>query len=220
VISLRGLSRTFVTPAGRFDAIRGVDLDVHDGEFVAIVGRSGSGKTTLMNLIAGLDRPTAGSVTVAGRGLHELGHDQLASWRGRNVGIVFQFFQLLPTLSVAENVMLAMDLAGGVPARERPARAASLLERVGIAEQAEKLPAMLSGGQQQRVAIARALANDPPLLLADEPTGNLDSTTSADIFALFGSLARQGRTVVVVTHEREATTGVSRTVALADGALA
>jgi putative ABC transport system ATP-binding protein len=173
-----------------------------------------------MNLIAGLDRPTAGSVTVAGRGLHELGHDQLASWRGRNVGIVFQFFQLLPTLSVAENVMLAMDLAGGVPARERPARTASLLERVGIAEQAEKLPAMLSGGQQQRVAIARALANDPPLLLADEPTGNLDSATSADIFALFGSLARQGRTVVVVTHEREATTGVSRTVALADGALA
>ena len=220
MISVRGLSRTFVTPAGRFDAIRSVDLDVGEGEFVAIVGRSGSGKTTLLNLIAGLDRPTAGRVTVAGRGLHELGHDQLATWRGRSVGIVFQFFQLLPTLSVAENVMLAMDLAGGVPARERPARAAALLERVGVADQAGKLPATLSGGQQQRVAIARALANDPPLLVADEPTGNLDSATSALIFELFGSLVRQGRTVVVVTHEREATTGVTRTVTLADGAIA
>ena len=220
MISLRGLSRTFVTPAGRFDAISAVDLDVRAGEFVAIVGRSGSGKTTLLNLIAGLDRPTGGSVTVAGRGLHELGHDQLATWRGRNVGIVFQFFQLLPTLSVAENVLLAMDLAGSVPARERPPRAAALLERVGVADQAGKLPATLSGGQQQRVAIARALANDPPLLLADEPTGNLDSTTSADIFGLFGSLVRQGKTVVVVTHEREGTTGVTRTVTLADGALA
>jgi len=220
VISLRGLSRTFVTPAGRFDAVRGIDLEVGAGEFVAIVGRSGSGKTTLLNLIAGLDRPSAGSVTVAGRGLGELGHDQLASWRGRNVGIVFQFFQLLPTLSVAENVLLAMDLAGSVPARERPARAAALLERVGVADQAEKLPDTLSGGQQQRVAIARALANDPPLLLADEPTGNLDSGTSADIFALFGSLVSQGKTVVVVTHERDAMTGVTRSVTLSDGALA
>ena len=220
MISLRGLSRTFVTPAGRFDAVRGIDLEVGAGEFVAIVGRSGSGKTTLLNLIAGLDRPSAGSVTVAGRGLGELGHDQLASWRGRNVGIVFQFFQLLPTLSVAENVLLAMDLAGSVPARERPARAAALLERVGVADQAEKLPDTLSGGQQQRVAIARALANDPPLLLADEPTGNLDSGTSADIFALFGSLVSQGKTVVVVTHERDAMTGVTRSVTLSDGALA
>jgi putative ABC transport system ATP-binding protein len=209
-----------VTPAGRFDALSGVDLDVDPGEFVAIVGRSGSGKTTLMNLIAGLDRPSAGSVTVAGRGLHELGHDALATWRGRNVGIVFQFFQLLPTLSVAENVMLPMDFAGSVPPRVRAARAAALLERVGVADQAAKLPATLSGGQQQRVAIARALANDPPLLLADEPTGNLDSATSAEVFALFGSLAREGKTVVVVTHERDGASGVSRSVTLADGALA
>jgi putative ABC transport system ATP-binding protein len=220
VITLRGLSRTFVTPAGRFDALRGIDLDVVAGEFVAIVGRSGSGKTTLLNLVAGLDRPTAGSVTVGGRGIHGLGHDALATWRGRGVGIVFQFFQLLPTLSVAENVMLPMDFSGSVPARDRAARARALLERVGVADQAGKLPAMLSGGQQQRVAIARALANDPPLLLADEPTGNLDSATSADIFELFGSLARQGKTVVVVTHERDAATGVTRTVTLADGALA
>ena len=220
MISLRGLRRTFATPAGRFDALTGIDLDVSAGEFVAVVGRSGSGKTTLLNLIAGLDHPSSGSVTVAGRGIHELDHDQLAAWRGRSVGIVFQFFQLLPTLSVAENVMLPMDLAGSVPARERAARAAALLESVGVADQAGKLPAMLSGGQQQRVAIARALANDPPLLLADEPTGNLDSATSAEVFALFASLARQGKTVVVVTHERDATTGVTRTVTLADGALA
>ncbi|HXS83334.1 MAG TPA: ABC transporter ATP-binding protein [Methylomirabilota bacterium] len=220
MISVRGLRRTFVTPAGRFDALTGIDLDVAAGEFVAVVGRSGSGKTTLLNLIAGLDQPSSGSVTVAGRGIHELDHDQLAAWRGKHVGIVFQFFQLLPTLSVAENVMLPMDLASQVPARDRAARAAALLERVGVADQAGKLPAMLSGGQQQRVAIARALANDPPLLLADEPTGNLDSATSQEVFALFGSLAHEGKTVVVVTHERDASTGVTRTVTLADGALA
>jgi putative ABC transport system ATP-binding protein len=220
VISLRDLRRSYVTPAGRFEALSGISLDVAAGEFVAIVGRSGSGKTTLLNMLAGIDRPTSGRVHVAGRELNDLSNDALASWRGRNVGIVFQFFQLLPTLSVSENVMLPMDLANAVPRAERTSRAARLLDRVGVADQADKLPATLSGGQQQRVAIARALANDPPLLLADEPTGNLDSATGADVFALFGSLAAEGKTVVVVTHERDSITGVRRTVALADGALA
>jgi putative ABC transport system ATP-binding protein len=220
VISIRDLKRTYETPAGAFDALRGITLDVASGEFVAIVGRSGSGKSTLLNMLAGIDRPSSGSVEVAGQGLHTLGHDALATWRGRNVGIVFQFFQLLPTLSAIENVMMPMDLAGRLPARERESRAANLLARVGVADQADKLPATLSGGQQQRVAIARALANDPPLLLADEPTGNLDSATSAEIFALFGELAAEGKTVVVVTHERDASTGVRRTVTLTDGKVA
>jgi len=219
LISLRSLSKTFTSPAGSFVALRGVDLEVRAGEFVGIVGRSGSGKSTLLNLIAGLDQPSGGTVTVSGRGLHDLGHDQLAAWRGRHVGVVFQFFQLLPTLTVAENVMLPMDFCNTVPARERRTRAESLLERVGIVAQADKLPAALSGGEQQRAAIARALANDPPLLLADEPTGNLDSVTSGEVFALLASLASAGKTVVMVTHEREALTGVRRTVTLSDGAV-
>jgi putative ABC transport system ATP-binding protein len=219
VISLRGLSKTFTTPAGSFPALRGIDLEVGAGEFVGIVGRSGSGKSTLLNLIAGLDRPSGGTVTVSGCDLSGLGHDRLAAWRGRSVGVVFQFFQLLPTLTVAENVMLPMDFCNTVPPRERRARAASLLEQVGIGAQADKLPATLSGGEQQRAAIARALANDPPLLLADEPTGNLDSVTSADVFALLASFAASGRTVVMVTHERETLTGVRRTVTLSDGAV-
>ena len=217
MISLRGLSKTFTTPAGSFPALRGIDLDVGPGEFVGIVGRSGSGKSTLLNLIGGLDRPSGGSVTVSGLHLNELGHDRLAAWRGRTVGVVFQFFQLLPTLTVAENVMLPMDFCHTVPPRARRARAESLLERVGIGVQADKLPASLSGGEQQRAAIARALANDPPLLLADEPTGNLDSMTSADVFALLASFAAAGRTVVMVTHERDTLTGVHRTVTLSDG---
>jgi putative ABC transport system ATP-binding protein len=220
VISLRDLTKTFTTPAGTFRALRGISLDVAPGEFVAIVGRSGSGKSTLLNLVAGLDPPTTGSVTVGGHAIHALGPEKLAAWRGRHVGIVFQFFQLLPTLTAAENVMLPMDFCNTFPARERRARAEALLERVGVADQADKLPATLSGGQQQRVAIARALANDPPLLLADEPTGNLDSATSAAVFELLGSLAATGRTVVVVTHERDSFTGVGRTLTLADGAVA
>jgi putative ABC transport system ATP-binding protein len=187
---------------------------------VAVVGRSGSGKSTLLNLVAGIDRPTSGTVAVGGTGLHDLSHDRLATWRGRTVGVVFQFFQLLPTLTAAENVMLPMDFSGAFPARERRRRALDLLDRVGVRDQADKLPATLSGGQQQRVAIARALANDPPLIVADEPTGNLDSETSAAIFALFGALARDGKTVVIVTHEREAVSGAGRTVTIADGRVA
>ena len=217
MIALRSLTKTFQTPAGAFLALRGIDLDIKSGEFVAVVGRSGSGKSTLLNMVAGIDRPTLGSIQVGGASLHELDHDRLASWRGRAVGIVFQFFQLLPTLTAAENVMLPMDFAGTLPAADRRRRALELLARVNVPEQADKLPATLSGGQQQRVAIARALANDPPLILADEPTGNLDSATGADIFALLGELSAAGKTVVVVTHERDALNGGARVVTLADG---
>jgi putative ABC transport system ATP-binding protein len=220
MIMLRNVTRTYQTPAGGFAALRGIDLDIPAGEFAAVVGRSGSGKSTLLNLVAGIDRPTTGDVTVGGTAVHALGHERLAAWRGRAVGIVFQFFQLLPTLTAAENVMLPMDFCGAVPARGRRRRALDLLARVGVPEQADKLPATLSGGQQQRVAIARALANDPPLILADEPTGNLDTETSASIFRLLAELARDGKTIVVVTHEREAVSGAVRTVTLADGRVA
>ena len=184
---------------------------------MAVVGRSGSGKSTLLNMVAGIDRPSSGSVSVGGTSIQGLSHDRLAVWRGRSVGIVFQFFQLLPTLTAVENVMLPMDFAGTYPAAERRRRALELLARVDVPEQADKLPATLSGGQQQRVAIARALANDPPLILADEPTGNLDSATGADIFTLLAELSAAGKTVVVVTHERGALNGGARIVTLADG---
>jgi putative ABC transport system ATP-binding protein len=220
MITLRGVTKTFDTPAGSFAALRGIDLDIKNGEFVAVVGKSGSGKSTLLNMIAGLDRPSTGIVSVAGAPLAELNHDRLAAWRGKNVGVVFQFFQLLPTLTALENVMLPMDFSGAIPAGERETRARALLARVGVGDQAAKLPATLSGGQQQRVAIARALANDPPLLVADEPTGNLDSQTSAEIFALFGGLVADGKTLVVVTHERDTVSGASRTLTLADGCVA
>jgi putative ABC transport system ATP-binding protein len=215
MISLRGLSKTYVTPAGAFSALQSIDLDIDAGEFVVVVGKSGSGKSTLLNLVGGIDRPTSGTVTVGGTAITGLAHDRLAAWRGRTVGFVFQFFQLLPTLTVIENVLLPMDFCGAWPEARRHGRALELLERVGIREQADKLPSTLSGGQQQRAAIARALANDPPLLLADEPTGNLDSATGAAIFDLFAALAREGKTIVVVTHERE--TAVTRTVRLQDG---
>lgn len=198
-------------------ALCGIDLSIEPGEFVAVVGRSGSGKSTLLNLLAGIDRPSAGKIHIAGTAVHDLRESRLAAWRGRTIGLVFQFFQLLPTLTVAENVMLPMDFCDTFPARTRRQRALALLDRVGIAEQADKLPASLSGGQQQRAAIARALANDPPVLLADEPTGNLDSQTGDAVLGLFGDLAAEGRTVVMVTHERDVTRYVSRQITLADG---
>ena len=217
MITLRDVTKSYETPAGRFTALHKVDLDVRPGEFVAVVGRSGSGKSTLLNMVAGIDRPSAGAVTVGGASLSELGSNQLASWRGRTVGVVFQFFQLLPTLTVLENVLLPMDFCGVIPGSQRRARALELLRRVDVPEQADKLPAALSGGQQQRVAIARALANDPPLLLADEPTGNLDSATTDAVLAVFAELVARGKTVVMVTHERDVSRFASRTIALADG---
>lgn len=217
LVELRGVTKTYAVGAGQFVALKGVDLRAKAGEFVAVVGKSGSGKSTLLNVLSGIDRATSGEVFIAGTSVHSLNQNQVAIWRGQHVGVVFQFFQLLPTLTVVENVMLPMDFCNTFPARERKARALELLEQVGVAAQAHKLPALLSGGEQQRTAIARALANNPPLLLADEPTGNLDSHTADATLQLFKDLAASGKTVVMVTHERDVTKWVSRTVTLADG---
>jgi putative ABC transport system ATP-binding protein len=220
VITATDVVKSYPMPQGEFTALDGISLEVASGEFVAVVGRSGSGKTTLLNLLAGIDRPTSGTLRVAGAELGGLSEAGLATWRGRSIGLVFQFFQLLPTLTVAENVMLPMDFAGTIPAARRRERAMHWLERVGVADQAGKLPSTLSGGQQQRAAIARALANDPPLLLADEPTGNLDSATSASVLELFAGLHAEGRTIVVVTHEREVRAVAKREITLRDGQIA
>jgi putative ABC transport system ATP-binding protein len=217
VIQVSDVVKAYPLGAGEFVAINHLSIDIAQGEFVAVVGRSGSGKTTLLNLLAGIDRPTAGTVRVAGADLGSLSESRLAAWRGRNVGLVFQFFQLLPTLTVMENVLLPMDFAKTIPVGERRDRAQHLLERVGVGDQADKLPATLSGGQQQRAAIARALANDPPILLADEPTGNLDSATADAVLELFADLNGDGRTIVVVTHERDIRAIVGREVTLVDG---
>ena len=216
-IEVHDAVKTYPVAGGGFTAIDRISLTVAEGEFAAIVGRSGSGKTTLLNLLAGIDRPTSGSVRVAGADLGSLSESGLAAWRGRKVGLVFQFFQLLPTLTVAENTMLPMDFARKIPVEERRERAQRLLERVGVGDQADKMPAALSGGQQQRAAIARALANDPPILLADEPTGNLDSATADAVLELFAELNDDGQTIVVVTHERDIRSIVRREVTLIDG---
>ncbi len=219
IVDLRDVTKTYETPSGPLRALARVSCRVGAGELVGVVGRSGSGKSTLLNVVAGIDRPTSGEVWVAGTAVHELPESRLAAWRGRGVGVVFQFFQLLPTLTVAENVALPMDFCDTYPVRERRARALSLLERVGIADQADKLPLALSGGQQQRAAIARALANDPRLIVADEPTGNLDSHTRESVWELFGELAAEGKTVVVVTHDEQVTRWARRVIHLADGVL-
>ncbi|MBL0170306.1 MAG: ABC transporter ATP-binding protein [Gemmatimonadaceae bacterium] len=219
LLSLRGVSRQYDTPAGPFTALDDVSLSIKAGEFVAVVGESGSGKSTLLSLLAGIDRPTHGEVIIDGTPVHALAEHELSPWRGRAVGIVFQFFQLLPTLTAAENVMLPMDFCGTFAPRARRARAESLLDRLGVADQCDKLPSTLSGGQQQRVAVARALANAPALLLADEPTGNLDSRTSDAMLAILAQLARDGQTIVMVTHEHRAIQHATRVLTLADGRL-
>ncbi len=217
LINLRGVTKAYEVAAGKFLALKGIDMQVNAGEFVAVVGKSGSGKSTLINMITGIDYPSSGEVLVASTAVHTLNQEQLAVWRGKNIGIVFQFFQLLPTLTVAENVVLPMDFCNMYPGRERRERAITLLEKVGIAEQADKLPADLSGGQQQRAAIARALANDPLIVVADEPTGNLDSQTSEAVMQLFADLAAEGKTVVMVTHERDLSRYFTRSIILSDG---
>jgi len=217
VIQVSDVVKTYPLTAGEVVAVDHLSLDIAHGEFVAVIGRSGSGKTTLLNLLAGIDRPTSGTVRVAGANLGSLSESGLAAWRGQNVGLVFQFFQLLPTLTVVENVLLPMDFAKTIPIGERRDRAQHLLDRVGIGDQADKLPATLSGGQQQRAAIARALANDPPILLADEPTGNLDSATAEAVLELFAELHADGQTIVVVTHERDIRSIAGRQVTLQDG---
>jgi putative ABC transport system ATP-binding protein len=217
IIALRDVSKTYPGSAGDFTALADVSLTIDPGEFVVVVGQSGSGKSTLLGLLAGIDRPTRGEVVVGGTAVHSLSESAMSRWRGRSVGIVFQFFQLLPTLTVAENVMLPMDFCAAWPVRERRPRALTLLDRLGVADQADKLPATLSGGQQQRVAVARAMANAPAVLLADEPTGNLDSRTSDAMLELFAGLVGEGQTLVMVTHERGAARFASRVVTLADG---
>ena len=213
LIDLRNVTKEY----GTFVALRGIHFRVDEGEFVAVVGKSGSGKSTLLNILAGIDFPTSGEVIMNGLPVHRMNQNQVAVWRGKHVGVVFQFFQLLPTLTVIENVMLPMDFCETYPNRERKGRASRLLEQFGIADQANKLPAALSGGQQQRAAMARALANDPPIIVADEPTGNLDSQTAAAVLQLFQNLAANGKTIVMVTHERDISDLVTRAVTLSDG---
>ena len=219
MISLNDVNKTYETPAGQFSALTNIDLEIQPGQFVGVVGKSGSGKSTLLNMVAGIDRPSSGSIAVAGTTIHQLSENKLAAWRGRNVGFVFQFFQLLPTLTAAENVIMPMDFSKSVPPRERRKRALALLDRVGVGPHADKLPATLSGGEQQRVAIARALANDPPLVLADEPTGNLDSVTATAILDLFRDMANRGTTVVIATHEADIARVIDRRIEISDGVI-
>ena len=217
LIELRKVVKNYETAAGPFPALKGIDLKIDTGEFVSVVGRSGSGKSTLINMVAGIDRPTAGEVLIGDTAVHTLSEGQLAVWRGRTIGVVFQFFQLLPTLTVIENVMLPMDFRHMYSRRERRERAMHLLEQVEMARHAHKLPSAVSGGEQQRVAIARALANDPPILAADEPTGNLDSKTAESVFRLFENQIEQGKTILMVTHDRDLAKRATRILMLSDG---
>ena len=219
LIELRDVVKAYETGAGAVTVLKDITLQVRRGEFVSVVGPSGSGKSTLLNMITGIDRPTSGEVIVDGQAVHALSENELARWRGRHVGVVFQFFQLLPTLTILENVMLPMDFCGVYRRRERRERAMELLDQVGLADHVHKLPSALSGGEQQRAAIARALANDPPLIVADEPTGNLDSATAAEVFALFERLAAQGKTLLIVTHDRDLSGRAERVVHLLDGCI-
>jgi putative ABC transport system ATP-binding protein len=217
VVEVKNVVKSFPVGDGEVTILKGLSFDVNDGEFVSIVGPSGNGKSTLLNMITGIDRPTGGEVIVTGKEVHNMSENKLAIWRGENVGIIFQFFQMLPALSLLQNVILPMDFARKYTPKERRERAMHLLEIVGLDDQAHKLPSMVSGGQQQRAAIARALANDPPLLVADEPTGNLDSRTAADVFDLFNSLIEQGKTMLMVTHDKELAKQVPRVVEITDG---
>jgi putative ABC transport system ATP-binding protein len=217
LIRLTEVVKTYDTGEIPFTALRGINLDVGEGEFIGLIGKSGSGKTTLINMITGIDRPSSGTVMIDGTPVHKLNENQLAVWRGKTIGVVFQFFQLLPTLTVIENVMLPMDFCNMFTPAERPKRALHLLDQVEMADQAYKLPSALSGGQQQRVAIARALANDPPILAADEPTGNLDSKTADAVFTLMEQLVSDGKTIIMVTHDNDIAQRVRRSLHVSDG---
>lgn len=217
MIDMRGVEKLYKTAVGDYRALTDVDLQIQAGEFVSIIGKSGSGKTTLLNMITGIDRPSNGEVWVNGTGVHGLNENQMARWRGKNLGVVFQFFQLLPMISVIENIMLPMDFCRMYTPIERRKRAMDLLELVELADHAHKLPTALSGGQQQRVAIARAIANDPPVIIADEPTGNLDSKTAESVFALFNDLVAKGKSIIIVTHDSAMAKRTHRTALIADG---
>jgi putative ABC transport system ATP-binding protein len=217
IVQIRDVVKSFPVGDGEITILKGISFEVSKGEFMSIVGPSGNGKSTLLNMITGIDRPSSGEVIVTGREIHSMTENQLATWRGEHVGIIFQFFQMLPALSLMQNVILPMDFASKYTPKERRERAMHLLEIVDLADQAQKLPSMVSGGQQQRAAIARALANDPPLLVADEPTGNLDSRTAGDVFDLFTNLVEQGKTMLMVTHDKELARRVPRVVEIIDG---
>ena len=219
IINLNQITKAYKTDAGLFMALNGINLQVDQGEFLAIVGKSGSGKTTLINMITGLDQPTDGEIFIGEKRINGMNENQLAMWRGKTIGVVFQFFQLLPTLTALENVMLPMDFCATPQFTRRKEKAMELLALMEIEDQAKKLPSKLSGGQQQRVAIARALATDPPILAADEPTGNLDSKTATAVFSLFERLASLGKTVLMVTHDADLARRASRQIQIADGVI-
>lgn len=225
IIQLQNVYKTYTTPAGDFAALKGISLDIYPGEFAGIVGRSGAGKSTLLNMITGVDQLTSGEVLVGGFdsqpvvSVHALNENELALWRGRNLGVIYQSFQLLPMLSILDNILLPVDLCGQFKPKESQERAMQLLEMVELEEHADKFPAQISGGQQQRAAIARALANDPPILIADEPTGSLDTLTAETIFKLFESLIQKGKTIVMVTHDNNLGPRFSRHISIVDGHL-
>jgi putative ABC transport system ATP-binding protein len=220
MIDMHGIVKTFKSAAGEFTVLKGIDLTIIRGEFVSIVGKSGSGKSTLLNMITGIDHPTEGRMVIDGTDIYTgVTESQRSKWRGRNLGIVFQFFQLMPMLTLLENVMLPMDYAELYDFDERPRRALEMLELVGLEAFANKLPVLVSTGQQQLAAIARALACDPPLLVADEPTGNLDTKSANTIIDLFEELSRRGKTVVMVTHDPSLTSRTTRNIIIADGEL-
>lgn len=217
LIKVRDLVKVYQTTAGHFEALKGIELDIKRGEFVALYGKSGAGKSTLINMITGIDIPSSGEVEVGGVSLQTMDADQLSRWRGENLGIVFQFFQLIPSLTLIENITLPMDFRGRYTLLEQEQRAIDLLGTVGIAEHARKTPAKISGGQQQRVAIARALANDPEVIVADEPTGNLDSSTAMGIINVFSELVAMGKTVIVATHDDEIAHYATKIIEISDG---
>ncbi|MDX1415778.1 MAG: ABC transporter ATP-binding protein [Candidatus Promineifilaceae bacterium] len=221
IVELNHIVKSFPVGDGEITILHDISLDIHQGEFVSIVGPSGNGKSTLLNMITGIDRPSAGKVIVTGRAVHKMSENELAKWRGRQVGIIFQFFQMLPSLSLLQNVVLPMEFAGKYSRTERRKRALELLDMVDLADQAQKLPGMVSGGQQQRAAIARALATDPPLLIADEPTGNLDAKTAGQVFDLFMRLIdEQGKTMIMVTHDKELAGRIPRKIEIVNGRIA
>lgn len=220
IVRLSAVDKTFHVGDSAVRVLKDISFSVQAGEFVSVVGPSGSGKSTLLNMMTGIDAPSTGEVVVTGRAIHAMSENALAAWRGENVGIIFQFFQMLPALNLLQNVILPMDFAAKYPRHERSDRAAELLRMVGLADQLHKLPNMVSGGQQQRAAVARALANDPPLLVTDEPTGNLDGRTADDVFELFLRLSAQGKTIIMVTHNTELAGRVPRLIEVSDGRIA
>jgi len=219
LVNVSNVNKDFQGPAGVIHVLKNVNFLVHPGEFVGVRGPSGSGKSTLINMMTGIDRPTSGAVQVAGQNIEKMSENQLARFRGKNIGVIFQFFQLLPTLTTIENIMLPMDFCRMWKPKERPERAMMLLEQVGLTDQAHKLPNTLSGGQQQRAAIARALANDPPVLMADEPTGNLDTKTADMVFTMFADLVSKGKTFIMVTHDVDLAKRMPRLVEVHDGVI-